>query len=171
MLKKLFFILSIFFLNTLAADQGVIGFWKTINDKTGKPESIIGIYQYNGKYYGRIIATYNDDGQTINDTMQNPKDKAPGVEGDAYYSGMDIMWDLKDQGDKFTDGKILDPREGKIYNAEMWLQNNNLVVRGEIWVFGENQTWVPARDTDFPPSFQKPDLARFVPQIPKVKES
>ncbi len=150
MKKKLLLNLCYFltFGSTLFAEDAV-GFWKTINDETGKAESIVAIYPHEGKYYGRIIATVGDDGK-VQDTMYSPKERAPGVEGDAYYCGMDIIWDLKNNGSKFTDGKILDPEKGKIYDAEMWTKDGNLIVRGEIWLFGENEKWIPARDNDFP---------------------
>lgn len=147
----------------------VLGFWKTINDKTGKAECIVGIYEHQGLYYGRIIATYGLD-EKIEDTMSDPKKRAPGVEGEPFYSGMDIMWDLKKEGSKYVGGKILDPEKGKIYNSEMWPKDNNLIVRGQIWIFGQNEEWVPALDHDFPPGFLKPDLTKFTPLIPHVKK-
>lgn len=146
----------------------VVGFWKTVDDKTGTTQSIIGIYEYQGKIYGRIIATYADDGK-IQDTMYSPKKRAPGVIGNPFYAGMDIIWDLKLEHTRYAEGKILDPEHGRVYDAEMWRQGNNLVVRGEIFFFGVNQTWPEAKDNDFPHDFVKPNLAQLVPVIPKVK--
>jgi uncharacterized protein (DUF2147 family) len=145
--------------------QDIVGFWKTINDKTDKPESIVGIYSYQGKYYGRLLATYNEKGQ-IEDSIYEPKDRAPGVVGNPYYSGLDIIWDLEKDADKYTNGKILDPKKGKIYEAEAWLKDGKLIVRGEILFFGVNQTWPAATDADFPQGFKKPDLKKMVPKIP-----
>lgn len=170
---KRFLIISFFqfflFCGLLHSEDEVVGFWKTINEETGKAESIIGIYEYQGKYYGRLIATY-DDNEHINDTIYNPKTRAPGVEGDPFYSGLDIIWNMKYNGSKYTDGKIMDPEKGKVYNAEMWPQNGKLIVRGKIWIFGQNQEWVPALDKDFPPNFKKPDLTQIVPMVPTVKK-
>lgn len=156
-------------LTNLHADD-VTGFWKTINDKTGKAESIVAIYEYKGKYYGRLIATFNPQG-VIDDTIYTPKDHAPGVEGEPFYSGLDILWDLKKNGSKYSGGKIMDPEKGRIYDAEMWIKDGILVVRGEIWFFGANQEWPRATDSDFPPGFKKPDLTQMVPVIPKVKKA
>lgn len=146
----------------------ITGFWKTINDKTGKSQSIVAIYTKNNMYFGRIIVTYNDDG-SVGDNLNSPKERAPGVVGNPYYAGMDIIWDMKKEGSKYVDGKIIDPEKGDIYDAEMWLSQGNLVVRGEILFFGENQTWVRAKDTDFPPNFNKPDISKFIALIPQVK--
>lgn len=149
--------------------QDIQGYWKTINDKTHKPESVIGIYEYQGKYFGKLVATY-DDNEKIDDTIDAPKYKAPGVVGDPYYVGLDIIYDIKKDGSKFDGGKIVDPEKGDVYDAELWLDKGNLIVRGEILFFGENETWLPMKDTDFPANFKKPDLSKFVPSIPKVKE-
>lgn len=167
-MKSLLILCLLAFSPFLVADDDVVGFWNTINDKTGKPQSIIAIYEYQGKMYGRIIGTFSSNGK-VEDTIDAPVDRAPGVEGNPYYSGMDIIWDLKKKGTRYTDGKILDPEKGKLYDAEMWVQDGKLYVRGEIWLFGENEVWVRTQDSDLPPGFKKPDYTKFVPVIPKVK--
>lgn len=167
MVARLFGILFIIAFSAIVEANEVLGFWNTISDETGKPESIVAIYEYQGKYFGRIVATYDDDGK-VNDTIENPKERAPGVEGNPYYSGLDILWNLVPKDGKYVDGKILDPEEGKIYGAEMWLQDGKLMVRGEIWVFGRNETWVRSVDSDFPSGFKKPDPTKFVPVISHV---
>lgn len=166
------FIFSLFFsflftLNVLAQD--VVGFWKTIDDKTGKPQSIVAIYEYQGKYFGRIIATYNDQGK-FKDTIYLAKERAPGVEGNPHYAGMDIIWDLeKDKnGSKYKSGSILDPLHGRIYDAEIWVENGKLVVRGKILFLGRNQTWPPVNLSEFPQGFKIPELHTLIPAIPTV---
>ncbi|HEV8050975.1 MAG TPA: DUF2147 domain-containing protein, partial [Parachlamydiaceae bacterium] len=117
--------------------DSIIGFWKTIDEKSQRPESVVAIYKYNGIYYGRIILTYNVDG-TIQDTIYNPKKQAAGVVGNPYYVGMDIMWGLKQQGKKYKDGSILDPEKGNVYGAEAWRKAEKIVVRGKLFIFGRN---------------------------------
>ncbi|MBA3957807.1 MAG: DUF2147 domain-containing protein [Parachlamydiaceae bacterium] len=158
----------LFSFSGLIADD-VIGFWKTIDNKTNRAQSIIGIYEYNGICYGRIIATYDNTGKRIKETIDTPRERAPGVEGNPFYVGLDFMWNLKKNGSHYSDGKILDPEQGKVYDAQMWTKNGNLIVRGHIWIFGVNQTWLPATKADFPAGFQPPDLAKLEPQIPTVK--
>jgi uncharacterized protein (DUF2147 family) len=160
-----FFLLSI---SQVLFAQDIKGFWKTINDKTNKPESIVAIYEYQGKYFGRIILTYDDNGQ-VKDTIYKASERAPGVKGNPYYAGLDIIWNLKPNNSKFSDGKILDPEKGRVYDAEAWHKNGNLIVRGEILFFGENETWPPAAEHDFPAGFIKPNLAQLIPSIPQVK--
>lgn len=160
-------LLIITLLLSITCFANITGFWKTIDDKTGKAQSIVGIYEYQGYYYGRIIATYDLQGHFIEETLYAPKKRAPGVKGHPYYAGMDIIWDVKPKGQRFTDGSILDPEHGKVYGVELWRHNHDLVVRGKLLCFGRNQVWLQATDADFPPGFEKPDLTQFVPVIPK----
>lgn len=147
----------------------IVGFWKSIDEDTKRPQSIVAIYPYNGKYYGRLIATYDDQGQSIKETINNPQSRAPGVKGHPYYAGLDFIWDLSKDGEKYVDGQIMDPEKGRIYDAEAWREGNNLIVRGQFLFIGRNQKWPPAQDSDFPPGFEKPDLNQLTPQIPQVK--
>lgn len=164
-MKKL--LALIFALSGLFSSDTINGFWKTIDEKTGKAQSIIAVYQYDGKYYGRIIAAYDEQGQ-IDDSIYKPKSRAPGVEGEPFYSGLDIIWSLSLRGSRYK-GKILDPREGNIYNAELWVHNGNLIVRGKLFFFGRNQSWLPATAADFPANFAIPDTSKFIPAIPTPK--
>jgi uncharacterized protein (DUF2147 family) len=169
MLQQIIWSICFLFLYHFSIEaEGIVGFWKTIDDETGKPQSIVAIYSHQNKYYGKLIATYNDKGET-HDTLYNPKDRAPGVVGNPYYAGLDIIWNLKKNKNKYVGGKIIDPEKGKIYDSEAWIENGNLIVRGKIFIFGKNQTWPPATDADFPKNFQKPDLTTFVPTIPRIK--
>lgn len=152
----------------ITADDGITGYWKTMDEISGKAQSIIAIYKYNDRYFGRLILSYNDDG-TVSDTIYQPKNRAPGVVGDPYYSDFDLIFNLKKVGDKYTDGSIVDPKKGNKYGAELWVDGGNLIVRGKLLMFGRNQTWPRAVDTDFPHGFEKPELSQFVPVIPKLK--
>ena len=162
-----FFIALLTFQTALFAAEDISGFWKSVNEE-GHAECIFGIYEYDGLYYGRIIGTYNSEGK-MDDTIYHPKERAPGVIGKPFYSGLDIVWGLNDSGAKFK-GKILDPQKGNIYNCELWINSEgNLVVRGKFLFIGKSRVWLPAHLSDFPTDFQVPDLAEFVPEIPQVK--
>jgi uncharacterized protein (DUF2147 family) len=147
--------------------KNIVGFWKTINETTLRPESIVAIYRHNDIYYGRIIMTYNDDG-SIQDTIYQPNKRAIGIAGNPYYVGLDIIWGLKPKGSRYLGGSVVDPKKGNIYGAEVWRKGENLIVRGKLFIFGRNQIWPPAIDTDFPEGFIKPDFNFFVPIIPKA---
>jgi uncharacterized protein (DUF2147 family) len=159
------FILMMTCCKVWAADN-IAGFWKSINDDTGKAQCIVAMYEYKGKYYGRIVATCDKEG-IISDSIYKPVDRAPGVVGNPYYAGLDLLWDLRDKGDKYK-GKIVDPEKGGIYTATVWTEDGNLNVRGQLLIFGKTVTWLPTTKADFPKSFKMPDVKKFVPVIPEV---
>jgi uncharacterized protein (DUF2147 family) len=169
MMKKL--LISIYmilaFAIPLLADD-IQGFWKTIDDKTGKQQSVVAIYEFQGKYFGRVIGSY-DENNYLYDNIYSPKTQAYAVPGSPYYSGLDIIWNIQKQGNKYKGGSVLDPEHGKVYDAEMWLDNGNLIVRGEILFFGRNVKWLAATDADFPRGFKKPDLTAMTPSIPQIR--
>jgi uncharacterized protein (DUF2147 family) len=151
---------------SLCADE-IDGFWKNVNQKTGKPGILVSIYEYEGIHYGRIIASYDKEGM-LDDTIYAASSRAAGVKGNPLYSGLDFIWNVKKKGSRYK-GKIMDPRKGKTYDVELWVQDGQLVVRGEILFFGRNEIWHPITESDFSASFQKPDPDKFIPVIPEAQ--
>lgn len=143
--------------------DSIEGFYNT-SQTEGKGYAIVAVYEYNNLYFGRIVATFDSQGKS-KDTIYAPKERAQGVTGNPFYCGLDIIWNLRNLGIKFK-GKILDPLHGHVYNTDVWSEGNDLVVRGKFMVFGQNQTWRRALDSDFPKDFKLPDLRSFVPSIP-----
>lgn len=163
-MKKI--ILALFSFCALFAADDIRGYWKSIDEDSGKAQCVVAVYPYNNKYYGRIIGTFDDQGK-MTESIYAPKDRAPGIVGNPFYCGLDLIWNLRDKGERFK-GKIVDPKKGNIYTAELWVEDGNLIVRGELFIFGRSQTWLPAKESDFPKGFKKPDVAKFVPVIPEV---
>jgi uncharacterized protein (DUF2147 family) len=162
--------LLVFLLSTVLYADGVAGFWQTMDKKNHRPTSVIAVYPYEGKYYGRIVAIYDDKG-SIQETIYNPKKRAPNLVGDPFYCGLDIVWDAKpNTNSNRYKGYVIDPRKGKVYDAQIWNQKGNLVLRGEVFIFGKNIIWPPFPEQNFTEDFKKPDLAGFIPTIPKVKD-
>jgi uncharacterized protein (DUF2147 family) len=60
--------------------------------------------------------------------------------------GMTILWGLKKDGDAWTGGEILDPKNGKIYRCKITpsADGKSVDVRGFIGVsfIGRSQTWL-----------------------------
>jgi uncharacterized protein (DUF2147 family) len=126
------------------ADAGTpAGLWRTIDDKTVKERSLIRITEVNGAYEGKVEKLLN---RQPDDDPDNLCRKCEGVRKDQPIVGMTILWGLKKDGDQFSGGEILDPKNGKIYRAKMKVLDNGtkLEVRGFIGVslFGRSQTWV-----------------------------
>ena len=127
-MKYIFTLLLSFFICTeLKAD--VLGFWTTIDDKTGKEKSVVQIYEEKGKIFGKVVDIFGN------------KDATAKIEDSPKIMGLQIIWDLEKKENKYVGGKILDPQSGKTYGCEIWEENGNLIVRGKIAFLGRNQTW------------------------------
>jgi len=119
-------------------NQTVIGKWKTIDDETGKPKSIVEIYERSGKIYGKIIDILDVNKKKSLCTNCTGEDKNKPV------MGLVIIKGLKKDGAEYNAGKILDPVTGKEYKCFLALEGaEKLKVRGYIGIslFGRTQTW------------------------------
>ncbi len=120
--------------------QGIFGRWVTIDDDSGKKRSIVEIIEREGRAYGRIVQLFREAGEEADPVCDecDPKD-------DRYNKkviGMEFIRDMKQDGDEWEDGTILDPENGKVYDCELWVENGKLKVRGFVAFFYRTQTWV-----------------------------
>ncbi len=118
-----------------------VGTWKTIDDKTNKPKSLVEISEVNGKLSGRIIELFRDPSEE-----QNPMcDKCKGTLHNKPIKGLVILWGLSKDGEEWDGGSIMDPKTGKVYKAKLEVENGgkDLAVRGFLGfsMFGRSQTW------------------------------
>ena len=150
-MKKLLFLMLLLASRMACAGEGVVGYWTTIDDETNTPKSVVQIYEYQGKVYGRVVELFQNK-EAVAKLPDEPKIK-----------GLDVIWDMEQTKDKFTGGKILDPKTGKVYACDMWRDGDKLIVRGKIAFLGRNQTWEP--NTTFKPE----TTAKPVPQKPRLK--
>ena len=133
------------------AGDDVVGYWTTIDDETNTAKSVVQIYEYQGKIYGRVV-----------ELLQN-KNATAKLPGNPPIKGLDVIWDMEKDGDKYTDGEILDPKTGKVYACDLWREGEKLIVRGKIAFLGRNQTWEPN------PSYQPETTEKPVPHKPRLK--
>lgn len=118
------------------------GLWRTIDDKTGKERSLVRITGANGVYEGKVekILTRLPD-----DDPDHLCRKCEGERKDKPVIGMTILWGLRQDGDHYAGGEILDPKNGKIYRAKMTMLDGGkkLEVRGYIGIslLGRSQMW------------------------------
>ena len=125
--------------SAFAADSAV-GRWKTIDDDTGKPKSIVEITQAaNGSVSGRIVELFNP-------SKPNPTcDKCSDDRKNKPITGMEIIRGMKASGSgKYAGGTILKPDEGKVYKSKMALieGGQKLEVSGCIAFICKSQTWL-----------------------------
>jgi uncharacterized protein (DUF2147 family) len=121
------------------ADYTPVGRWRTVDDKTGKPRSIVRIWEENGRYYGRVEESLNPE------RAGRRCDKCTDERKDQLIVGMVIIRGLAKNGDEYTGGDILDPDNGKIYRCKLKVKEHGSVlsVRGYLGasLFGRSQTW------------------------------
>jgi|TARA_B100000795_G_C22794353_1_gene438602 uncharacterized protein (DUF2147 family) len=116
--------------------QSVVGKWKTIDDETGKVKSHVEIYKQGEKYFGKIIKLTNPKKQNSVCTECTGDNKGKKV------NGLVIINNLEKDGDDFSDGTILDPNNGKLYDCTIWINEaGDLQLRGYIGFFFRTQTW------------------------------
>ena len=157
----------IFFSCSSNSSQDITGLWISRDEKSPTPRSLVAIYKYQDKYYGRMLATYAEDGK-IKDTILEKREKATGVVGHPPYCGMDFIYNVEKEKENKYKGKIIDPEKGKVYNAEFWLAGKDLIVRGEVFIFGKNIPWHRASKKNLPKGFSMGEIKDFVPVVPQV---
>jgi len=117
----------------------VLGKWKTIDDKTGETKSIVEIFEQQGKVFGKIIKIFPKPG----DDQDPVCDKC--ATDDLRYRkkiiGMEILREMSPSGNEYANGNILDPESGKVYRCKIWVENNDLKVRGYWGPVWRTQTW------------------------------
>jgi uncharacterized protein (DUF2147 family) len=124
-----------------------VGLWKTIDDVTGKPRSLVRIQKQGDSYQALIEKILPIEG-----VVDEPNClKCEGDKKDKPVVGLQIMWDMKADGDtKLDGGRILDPKNGKTYKCSVHLEGdgNKLTVRGYLGIslFGRSQTWTRELD-------------------------
>jgi len=128
-----------------ANDLVPIGKWKTIDDETHLPRSIIQLWDDNGQLKGKIEQIFYQPGEQINEIC----DKCPDDWHNQKKIGMTILWGFTQNPNnqlQWINGKILDPKTGKIYQCQLTLTETGkeLKVRGYIGIplLGRTQQWL-----------------------------
>ncbi|MBU6489275.1 MAG: DUF2147 domain-containing protein [Burkholderiales bacterium] len=122
--------------------QTPVGVWQTIDDNTHQPKALVQIAQSeDGTLSGKVIKGLNPadkPGKRCTACTDERKDQ--------LILGMTIIKNMKQDGDKWDGGNILDPENGKVYKCNMHLEDGGqkLVVRGYIGIslIGRSQTWI-----------------------------
>jgi uncharacterized protein (DUF2147 family) len=100
-----------------ADNKTVYGYWKHVDDETGKTQSIFKLFEYEGKLVGKIVKAYPKAGKKPNTVCS----ECSGSQHNKPLEGLIFFWGfVRDEDDKlkWVDGKILNPEDGKTYNAE-----------------------------------------------------
>lgn len=117
-----------------------VGKWQTVDDKSGKPKSIIEISSVNNVLEGKVLELLDPDSAPTCKKCKGEKANQPIV-------GMIVLWNVTEAENKksWGGGEILDPKKGKTYSVKLTLQKggDELKVRGYIGApfIGRTQVW------------------------------
>ena len=114
------------------------GHWISIDDETGLEKSEIYLYIQEGKLYGKInrLLLEEDQGKRC--------EKCQGSEKNQPIEGLVIVQGLTYKDGLWTDGKIMDPANGKRYDCTIRInKDRTLNVRGYLGFsfLGRSQVW------------------------------
>lgn len=126
--------------STAMAQMSPVGLWRQVDDKTGQAKSEIRIVEESGSIVARIEKRL--------DPAAKPEDKCDECKDDRKGKplvGLEIIRGVKKVEGKevWEGGKILDPADGKEYNARLTPieGGKKMEMRGSIAFFGRTQTW------------------------------
>lgn len=135
MSKKLLLSFALSFIGILSFAQ-IEGKWKTIDDETGKPKSIVEIFKdskgkYNGKIVQLLIKPENANCVKCKDDRKNKP-----------LIGLEIIRGLSKDGNEFSGGTITNPKDGKSYKTELVREGDILKVKAIVLgIAVKTQTW------------------------------
>ena len=151
-MRSLHFVLAftvsfLFAESSFASEASPVGSWATIDDKDGKPRSVIEIVDVSGTLQAKVVKIFDRPGDNPGHLCR----KCNGDLKDKPVIGMTIMTGLKRDGDEWDGGTILDPDSGNVYSAKLHLDDGGrkLEVRGYLGIslLGRSQTWVREADS------------------------
>jgi len=134
-MKKLLLTLAFSLIGVMSFAQ-IEGKWKTIDDETGKPKSIVEIFKKSdGKYYGKVV-------QLLAKPENNNCVKCKDDRKNKPLIGLEIIRGLSKDDDEFVGGTITNPKDGKSYKTEIEKDGNTLKVKAIIMgIAVKTQTW------------------------------
>jgi len=136
-MKNLILICSLFFITNFSFAQGIVGNWETYDDKTNELKSIVEIYKKGDLYFGKIKEVLTKGGSKTCTACEGDKKNVPII-------GLELIENMKQDGDEYNGGTITDPESGSVYKCLLALENNDkLKVRGYIGfsLLGRTQYW------------------------------
>lgn len=125
------------------------GVWQQVDEHSGKPHALVRIAEDHGVYHGRIIKLLNRSAKDVAKRGEHPRcTHCNGPQKNAPLIGLTVLWDLKRDGDRWGDGHVLDPTNGKIYKARMSMEDGGkkLRIRGYVGLslFGRTEVLLRA---------------------------
>ena len=106
-----------------ALAQTPVGTWRTIDEETNQPKSIVRVFDRGGRLHGEIVRLLPEGRMCV--------DCAPRYNGQ-NLRGTEILSGFRRNGTSSTweGGRITDPKSGRTYRARMQVQSDG---RLKVW--------------------------------------
>jgi uncharacterized protein (DUF2147 family) len=140
-MKKILFTALFVVASFSVQSQTIFGKWYSTNETTGEVDSVIEVYEKNGKAFAKIIDIKDPKRKNAVCDLCSDQNKNKPI------LGLNILTGLEKDGDEWSGGKILDPRNGKVYKCYIKLETENkLKIRGFIGfsLIGKTAYWTRA---------------------------
>ena len=122
-----------------ASEPSPLGYWTTIDDDGVTPTSVMEIYREGDTLSGRVVEVLREGADPM-----APCEKCPGELKNQPVLGMRLIWGMKQDGDRWSGGRVLDPESGSDYSCRMQVEGDELHIRGYIGLplLGRTQVWL-----------------------------
>jgi hypothetical protein len=152
------------------AEPSAAGMWAQVY-----PDGQVGgwflIFENNGVYEGAIAKMFLKPGDDPNPICTH----CTGDQKNQPSLGLVIIKGMQRKGLVYENGNILDPRDGKVYQAKMTLSpdGQQLIVRGYLGIelLGQNQTWKRLPNDVLPQDQLPANLVPYWLALPKTSDT
>jgi uncharacterized protein (DUF2147 family) len=141
-MQKLYITLILLIITNSINSQSIFGKWYSTNEETGEIDSVIEVYKKQEKAFGKIIEIKNSERKNAVCDLCKDKNKNKPI------LGLNILNGLEKDGEEWSGGTILDPRNGNVYKCFIQLvQQDKLKIRGYLGlsIFGKTAYWQRAK--------------------------
>jgi uncharacterized protein (DUF2147 family) len=125
-----------------SGDSQPYGNWITLQD--GKPIAVVRLEERGARLFGTVV-------RFVDPRLHDPRcHRCEGHRQGMPIRGMQVLWDLKRDGDEWSGGYVLDPTTGKVYDCQLELVDggSRLELRayvGMSWI-GRTLIWKRAHE-------------------------
>jgi uncharacterized protein (DUF2147 family) len=111
-----------------ADNNSPIGYWQVYDENTNQPTSVVQIWNNNGKLQGKVVKLFGSQDAVCTECSGAMQNKP--------VLGMVVLWGFTQEDDGWKNGKVLAVKRGKVYNANLTLNDSGQKLAVQVSVFG-----------------------------------